>query len=221
MNDLIEASCLNSAGAFQLVSGKTKEARAFFLKALNLIRDTVNYDEAGAKYVFLPRTSAIRLCHKGKEADTLPSHLQSDCFICPQPLLIDISDVDAVCDRTIILGSAVVLYNIALCHHGDGLQGQTNEIRKAHFLYKNCAVLLREFTDTTSSAVQILLMNNLASCHYELGDFLGACMKLREMVPVLSASGDHCEFILREVMNELIFNAMNMSSKTAISARAA
>ena len=220
MNDLIEASCLNSAGAFQLVSGNPKEARSLFLKALNLIRDTVNCGDDGVRYSSCPSASAIRLCKRGK-VDALTSYVQSDCFICTQPLVIDIPVTNVFCDRMVTLCSAVVLYNMALSHHDEGLLGQTKAIRKALFLYKNCAVLLREFTDTTSSAVQILLLNNLASCHYELGDFLGACSRLREMVPLLSASGDHCEFILKEVMNELIFNAMNMSSKTIMSARAA
>jgi hypothetical protein len=221
MNVLIEASCLNSAGAFQLVSGKPKEARSFFVQALSLIRDTLNSSPPEAENSSKSNLGAIRLCKKGKETNNLPSYVQSDCFICPQPLLIDISDTDILCERIITLSSVVILYNIALCHHSEGLQGQTKEIRRALFLYKNCTTLLREFSDTITCAVQIMLMNNLASCHYELGDFFGAYVKLRQMVPIINTCGENCEFILRGVMNELIFNAMNISNKTIMSARAA
>jgi hypothetical protein len=221
MNDLIEASCLNSAGAFQLVSGKPKEARSFFVKALSLIRDTLNCSESGPKYSSHLNLSVIRLCNRGKDANNLPSYVQSDCFICTQPLLIDISDTDTLCEHIVTLSSVVILYNIALCHHSEGLHGQTKEIRRALFLYKNCTVLLRQFSDTTTCAVQIMLMNNLASCHYELGDFFGAYVKLRQMVPIINTCGENCEFILSGVMNDLVFNAMNISNQTIMSARAA
>lgn len=221
MDDLTQASCLNSGGAFQLVAGNTREARTLFLEALNLIKEAVNSGEADEDCFSRSSYSSIHLCNEGKEGAPLRSFVQSDCFICHQPLLFDPPDTHVLCDRMITLCSAAVLYNIALCHHGEGLQGKTKEIRKAIRLYEHCAALLREVTDTTSAFVQILLLNNLASCLYESADFFGAQVKIRDIVPIINASGEQCEFILREVMDELIFNAMNMISKTIMSARAA
>lgn len=163
----------------------------------------------------------VHLFQQDKETYTARSYVQSDCFVCHQPLLIDPPDAQTLCDRMITLYSAAVLYNIALCHHGEGLHGHTREIRKALFLYDNCAILLREITGSTSLFVQILALNNMASCHYELADLDAANMKIREMAPIIGASDDQGEFMVREVMDELIFNAMSMKSRPFMPARAA
>jgi len=104
----------------------------------------------------------------------------------PTPLLESESDIANV-DLTFY--SAVIMFNLALCHHMRGIRiGKNTLLRKARVLYRKCSQLMKQYLGFVGGVHFLLIAacNNQAHICYELADAASFHVHLSEVKKLIS-----------------------------------
>jgi hypothetical protein len=164
MNSIKYACSLNNQGVDLLVSGESSRAITVFQSAVGLLQKEVRGTETTC------RTEVDESCNDASlpfcESTSPVSGLQ-----------------DGESDVTISLYIAIVLFNLALASHCEGIAlGRAKLLKKASVLYSLVVKLLTCYTmpkDACTTILTLLALNNQAQIHYEQCEYAQSvgCMK--------------------------------------------
>jgi tetratricopeptide (TPR) repeat protein len=215
MRSLIQqASYLNNHGVELLVTGNSCNAMRAFQDALAALKKCIDIDNNPMKCspsskhrmpidgASLPLCESVALSEL-KDTQSL-SYVYDHCV-----LIVDTAPDDN--SETLSLYSAVVLFNLGLASHREGMLGHKKSFRKAFKLYNMCLQLLKESAaqkDMPATILTLIVLNNKAHIHYEELEYaelsgclteIGNIMTIANGIPSALSPSDR-EGILLNVM---------------------
>jgi hypothetical protein len=185
MNSIKCACSLNNQGVNLLVSGESARAMKVFHSAVNLLKMAVH----DAETISCTTEMNITACDEASlpfcESTSTVSGLQGlHCFVYDHGIMIPGNAVNGETEVMISLYVAIVLFNLALASHCEGITlGRAKLLKKASTLYSLVVQLLTRCAmpeDTSTTTILTLLaLNNKAQIHYDQCDYIESvdCMK--------------------------------------------
>jgi hypothetical protein len=181
MNSIKYACSLNNQGVDLLVSGESSRAITVFQSAVGLLQKEVRGTETTC------RTEVDESCNDASlpfcESTSPVSGLQDLHFYVHDHGIMISDNVNGESDVMISLYIAIVLFNLALASHCEGIAlGRAKLLKKASVLYSLVVKLLTCYTmpkDACTTILTLLALNNQAQIHYEQCEYAQSvgCMK--------------------------------------------
>lgn len=185
----IDNACqLNNSGVEIYMAGDYQTAAKYFQESLVVLKHMAAHISSFDKDKKTSSKGGFTLL----EAVTFPkeqsfANWEGSTFLYSFPFLLQ--QRESFGERELSFYSAVVLFNLALCFHKQGVQGHSKMIQQALNLYIFTLQLLAD-SDVLQKQVTImieaLVLNNKANCHYELCDTAAVQDAAEHLVEILT-----------------------------------
>jgi hypothetical protein len=222
INSINYACSLNNQGVDLLVSDESSSAMKVFQSALSLLKKAVHEAETASctdMNVSCNDASLLTFC----DSKSTVSGLQGlHYYVYDHGIMISGNDNGDTTDESLSLYIAILLFNLALTSHSEGMAlGRDKSLKKASVLYGLVAQLLATCTipeDTSTSIVTLLALNNKAQIHYDQCDYVQSndCMKQISKI-MASVRGLHSVLNIKDIEG-LMINGMLLSTPTTAQA---
>ena len=180
-----QACALNNMGVSLFESGERYKCVAAFQRGLTAMKQAAlpldkspGQDRMACTYPLEEGTASQEVLFPANDCIYQSSSCDTDSsFVLNLPFFLedDVEDERATVPDTsrIPLYSATLLFNLALSFHEQGRKGKGSLLKKALLLYRLSLQLLQDCERATAntSLLQVVAMNNLANCHYELCEY--------------------------------------------------
>lgn len=143
---------------------------------------------------------------------------------------LEVSDSELLDDMQVALYSGTLLFNLATCFHIEGsLQGKSKMLQRASQLYQMSMQLIEEPLEQNPSGVSLVamvLLNNKATCHFDLCDYEGSRLfssQLKSLIRHLGTNNQIEEEVSypEGIVDALLFNSTFMGEHSPTAAQAA
>jgi hypothetical protein len=225
MNSIKVACTLNNQGLDLLVSGDSSRAITVFQNALCLLENATHETETTSctEMNMISRDdTSMPFC---ESTSTVSSLQDLHCYVYNHGISISDNDLkgNADTDETLSLYIAIVLFNLALTSHSEGMAlGQERSLRKASVLYTFVVQLVTRCTmpETVPPTILTLLaLNNKAQIHYDQTDYVQSVDCMQEISKIMGSSVHGLHSALRlENVEGLLRNVMLLITPTAAQA---
>jgi hypothetical protein len=230
MERLRQVCELNNKGVQLVMSGDNENAIVSFQNAVSLMKHAAVETDQSPKETNRAIQSGevsdfLSIVHPANDTHQRAGIQQESGFVCDFPFLLQVGDDDIVDDLRVSLYSATLLFNLALGFHEQDRQGKGKEIQKALKLYHMTLQLLEEplmYKSAAASVLAMVALNNKASCHVELCDYIPS----QDCAAELAYMMDQDMRILHgtlppEVVDSMIFNSTMILDYVPTAAQAA
>jgi hypothetical protein len=227
---MMSIASLNNEGVSLLLSGENARSISVFQNALIILKQAATLAEespsgAPTGFVEAADSESLNAMSPLQKSNLALPNMQSDSnYIYNQPfLLADNFAAHGSMESMLPFYSAVLLFNIALACHQQGLLGKESSLKRASHLYRMSLHLLENFshrtTAATTAAIAVLTvatLNNKAQVQFELCDYkhshhclLALSKLLCDVRPII-----HGE-LNTTVLEEIILNSMLLDPPSA------
>jgi hypothetical protein len=219
MNSIKYACSLNNQGVDFLVSGQSTRAIKAFQSAVGLLEQAVNDAE---------RTSCTGMNLLSQEAtqpfcesfSTVPGLQDMHCYVYDHGIIItDTSKGES--DEMLALFTAIVLFNLALTTHRQGILGSEKSLKKASLLYSLAEKLLTRCTipeDASTTILTLLALNNKAQIHYDQCEYLHSVDCMKTILKIMGSVQDLYFTLSHEDLEGILLNVVLLNPPTAAQA---
>eukprot|EP00980_Cylindrotheca_fusiformis_P029640 scaffold23638_cov113-Cylindrotheca_fusiformis.AAC.2 len=168
--DLSHALRINNEGVGLLMQNRDREAIIRFTNALNAVKQlTMNESESESDTARSPPTNIHDATY------TVPGLQNHSCFIFDNVLTFSMETIkkNVPPAHLAIQCASVIILNVALVHHCNGLRSNQNALDKAELLYDMVCQLLGDIENCQGTVllVKAAAINNLSQLRYHRGDY--------------------------------------------------
>jgi hypothetical protein len=218
MNSIKYACSLNNRGVDFLVSGQSARATKAFQSAVGLLEKAVNDAERTCTGL-LSQEAMQPFC---ESISTVPGLQDVDmhCYVYDHGIIItDTSNGKS--DEMLALYTAIVLFNLALTSHCQGLLGGEKSLKKASLLYSMAEQLLRRCTipeDASTTILTLLALNNKAQIHYDQCEYVHSVDCMKTILKIMGSVQDLHSTLGSEDLEGILLNVVLLDAPTAAQA---
>jgi tetratricopeptide (TPR) repeat protein len=220
MNAIKQACTSNNQGVDLLVAGDFLNAMQSFRSALSLLKREASNEVKGTYYSGMSASSEESPLPVCQSTSTIPGLQGTQCYVCDHGIMIT-NTTNGDSDKMLSFYSAIVLFNLALASHREGMLGSEKSLEKATALYGMALKLLASspMPDDISATILILLaLNNKAQIHYDKCQYRESSECLTEISAIMGSV-----YALRSALNPkdyegILLNVMLLNAPTAAQA---
>eukprot|EP00980_Cylindrotheca_fusiformis_P022998 scaffold10009_cov105-Cylindrotheca_fusiformis.AAC.3 len=192
--DLSQALRINNEGVGLLMQNRDREAIVLFINALNAMKQqTTNESELSSKIESQSDTPRSSPTNIHDATHTVPGLQDHSSFIYDDVLTFSLETINKNTHSAnlAIQYASVVILNVALVYHCNGLRSNKNALDKAELLYDMVGRLLgnSDICQGTVLLVKAAAMNNLAQLRYHRGAYGFALEGFRHLGLLLARFG--------------------------------
>jgi hypothetical protein len=222
MNSIKYACSLNNQGVDLLVSGEASRAMNVFQSALSLLKkadDEADHETTSSTEMNVSCDNASLPFYESTSTMTGLQGLYY--YVYDHGIMISDNINGDTTEETVSLYMAIVLFNLALASHSDGMAfGREKSLMKASVLYSLVTQLLSTLAmqDTSTAILILLALNNKAQIHYDQCDYVQSIDCMLQMSKIVgSVRGLHSALHHKD-LEEILLNVMILSTPTAAQA---
>jgi hypothetical protein len=223
MNSIKCACRLNNQGVDLLVSGESSRAMKAFQSAVVLLKEAVHEAEETASSTEMNISACDEASLPFCESTLTVSGLQSlHCYVYDHGIMIPGNVVNGETEVMISFYIAIVLFNLALASHCEGIAlGRAQLLKKASTLY---SLVVQFFTrntipeDASTTILTLLALNNKAQIHYDHCEYAESIDCMTNISKIMGGVPGLHSTLRRDDIWGLLLNVMFFSTPSAAQA---
>eukprot|EP00980_Cylindrotheca_fusiformis_P011986 scaffold2836_cov99-Cylindrotheca_fusiformis.AAC.1 len=174
--DLSHALRINNEGVGLLMQNRDREAMVLFINALNAMRQqTTNENELPSEIESQSDTPRSPPANIHDATYTVPGLQDHSCFIYDNVFTFswEMINKNMPSAHLAIQCASVIILNVALIYHSNGLRSNENALGKAELLYDMVCQLLGDIENCQGTVllVKAAAINNLSQLRYHRGAY--------------------------------------------------
>ena len=181
----VKAYQLNNSGVQVFMDGDYQTAAKYFQESLVVWKQIAKSSTGNTKDVATQAFTLLEAVAFPKEQSF--HNWEGSTFLYSVPFLLQ--ERESFSERELSFYSSIVLFNLALCFHKQGVKGRSKMIQQALNLYMFTLQLLADsdaLQNQVTTMIEALVLNNKANCHYELCDTAAEHDTAEHLVEILT-----------------------------------
>eukprot|EP00980_Cylindrotheca_fusiformis_P018422 scaffold6058_cov96-Cylindrotheca_fusiformis.AAC.7 len=223
--DLSHALRINNEGVGLLMQNRDREAMVLFTNALNAVKQlTTTRSELSSKIESQSDTPRSPPTNIHDATHTVPGLQDHSCFIYDNVLTFSMEAINKTMpsEHLAIQCASVIILNVALVYHCNGLRSNKNSLDNAELLYDMVCQLLEDsgICQGTVLLVKAAAINNLSQLRYYRGAYDFALEGFRHLGLLFAHYGGNLHHTNCEetAIQGMLLNALVLRTPAAASA---
>eukprot|EP00980_Cylindrotheca_fusiformis_P022996 scaffold10009_cov105-Cylindrotheca_fusiformis.AAC.1 len=173
--DLSHALRISNEGVGLLMQNRDREAMILFTHSLNVVKQLTTIENKFPSKNELQTDTPLSPTNIHDVTHTIPGLQGHSCFIYDSILTFSMEAINKNMPSAhlAIQCASVIILNVALLYHYNGLRSNQTALEKAELLYNMVCELLegKDMLQGTALLVKAAAINNLAQLHYHRGAY--------------------------------------------------